>query len=337
MGKLDGLFIPSLNGRTNHTFELSRVPSSASFESSKKDQDSLLEHGTHQDATEHLNNIKLAPQRLAMSLSRISQQFHGWRAGALISSCIASVSLIINIAVVAWLVSRNAGVGVVEIFNGDCGKVQTMDIWVHLAINIISTLLLGGSNYCMQCLSAPTRLDIDLAHARGKWLDVGVPSTRNLFAIPRNKALLWWTLGFTSIPLHLMFVLLLIVSKRGLFNFRYNSAFYKSLSTNDYDIFVVEPGFLEGGSVNTTNIVVASNAIDPAIVQTDLTIPGRYERLDNTACINAYAIDFNSNRRNLVLVSSNSTLPETTLLHVEHYSYGASVRSGGGVYRPYGW
>lgn len=98
----------------------------------------------------------------------------------------------------------------------------------------------------------------------------------------------------------------------------------------------MDPGFLEGGSVNITNVVIAPSAIDPAIVQTDLAIPGRYERLNNTACINAYATDLNSDRRNLVLVSSNSTPAETTLLHVEHYSYANSVGPRG-LYRPYGW
>jgi hypothetical protein len=232
MGKPDGLSIPGLDGRISNTFELSPLPSSTSFQSSMKDQDPLLKHGTQQYENEHLDKTKLFPQRLTICFSRISGQFHGWRAGALISSCIAAVSLIINIAVVAWLGSRNAGLGVVEIFNGDCGKVQTMDIWVHLAINVISTLLLGGSNYCMQCLSAPTRSDIDRAHARGKWLDIGVPSTRNLFAIPWYKALLWWTLGFSSVPLHLMLVLLQSYERR--IWEAYSVAGTTQLSTNPY-------------------------------------------------------------------------------------------------------
>lgn len=110
------------------------------------------------------------------------------------------------------------------------------------------------------------------------------------------------------------------------------------MSTNDYDIFVVQRGFLEGGSANTTGVVGAtdSSSIDPAIIQADLAIPGRYERLDNSDCIKAYAVDINSDRRNLVLVSSNSTPAESTLLHVEHYTYGSSVGPRG-LYQPYGW
>lgn len=205
MGKPSHLSIPMPDRRVDHTIELSPLPSSTSFTSLRKDEDPLLESKTQRyDETEYSDTPRPFPRRLSVYFSRISHQFHGWRSGALISTCLAGVSLIVNVAVVAWLGSQNEGLGVVEIFNGDCGKVQTMDIWVHLAINIISTLLLGGSNYCMQCLSAPTRLDVDRAHAREKWLDIGVPSVRNLFAIPWYKALLWFVLGLTSIPLHLM-------------------------------------------------------------------------------------------------------------------------------------
>lgn len=210
MGKPDRLTIAtytSLSGQQDNTFELSPLTGSTSFASLRKDNDPLLNHGNQSKTTGTSDAPKAFPRTLRINFSSISRQFEGWRAGALISACVAAISLIINLAVVIWLGSRNSGFGVVEIFNGDCGKVQTIDIWVHLAINLISTLLLGGSNYCMQCLSAPTRLDIDRAHARGKWLDIGVPSTRNLSAIPKYKALMWLTLGLSSVPLHLMLVL----------------------------------------------------------------------------------------------------------------------------------
>lgn len=185
MGKPRHSSIPIPDGRVDHTFELSPLPSSTSFTSLRKDQDPLLKNKiARYDETEYSDNPRPFPRRLSVYFSRISQRFHGWRSGALISTCLAGVSLIVNVAVVAWLGSRNDGLGVVEIFNGDCGKVQTMDIWVHLAINIISTLLLGGSNYCIQCLSAPTRLDVDRAHSREKWLDIGVPSVSESFRHP---------------------------------------------------------------------------------------------------------------------------------------------------------
>lgn len=66
------------------------------------------------------------------------------------------------------------------LYDGHCDKVKRLDLWLHLFINVLSTLLLGASNYCMQCLAAPTREDIDKAHGQNGWMDVGVPSVRNL-------------------------------------------------------------------------------------------------------------------------------------------------------------
>lgn len=56
----------------------------------------------------------------------------------------------------------------------------------------------------MQCLSAPTRKEVDEAHAQGKWLDIGVPSVRNLTNIAKPRVAMWLGLGLTSLPLHLM-------------------------------------------------------------------------------------------------------------------------------------
>ncbi|KAF2112162.1 hypothetical protein BDV96DRAFT_581263 [Lophiotrema nucula] len=73
----------------------------------------------------------------------------------------------------------------------------------HVFINIMSTLLLSASNYTMQVLSAPTRTACVKAHRDNRWLDVGIPSFRNLGYITMKKRLLWALLFSSSIPLHL--------------------------------------------------------------------------------------------------------------------------------------
>lgn len=87
---------------------------------------------------------------------------------------------------------------------GECDDIKKLNFGIHLLINIGSTLLLGASNYCMQTVSAPIRHDIDMAHASGKWLQIGVPSLRNLRLIGRKRILVWLCLAATSIPLHLV-------------------------------------------------------------------------------------------------------------------------------------
>ena len=65
--------------------------------------------------------------------------------------------------------------------------------------------------YCpevtQQCLAAPTRSEIDAAHTRRQWMDIGIPSIRNLFRIKAER-MLWIAIGITSVLLHLgMFLL----------------------------------------------------------------------------------------------------------------------------------
>lgn len=74
----------------------------------------------------------------------------------------------------------------------------------HVLINILSTGLLASSNYCMQLLCAPTRDDVDVAHAQEQWLDIGILSVRNLQYASRRRLILWMILMISSIPLHLM-------------------------------------------------------------------------------------------------------------------------------------
>jgi hypothetical protein len=139
--------------------------------------------------------------------STYARWFSGWRTGAYTAAGLASCSLVINIVAVVWLSRHpNSDSNLVEVFSGSCNTVANMERWVHLAINAPSTLLLAGSNYCMQCLCAPNRGEIDKAHSRGRFLDIGVPSLRNFSSIASYKVVMWWLLGLSSIPLHLMHV-----------------------------------------------------------------------------------------------------------------------------------
>ncbi|OTA93633.1 hypothetical protein M434DRAFT_41031, partial [Hypoxylon sp. CO27-5] len=137
--------------------------------------------------------------------------------------------------------------GVGTIYKGDCNKVKTLNQWIHLLINFLGTGMLSASNYCMQLQVAPTRADIDRAHQaqahehnrahrEGQWLEIGVPSLRNLWYISNWRRLAWALLAFSSMPIHLM----------------YNSAVFQSLASNDYTIAVVKDSFVNGSSWSLT-------------------------------------------------------------------------------------
>ena len=58
-----------------------------------------------------------------------------------------------------------------------------------------------------------------------------------------------------------------------------------------------------------------------------------YERLDNAACIEAYAKDFITDRRTLVIIASNSSTEGGSLLGSDNYE----LSSPGTGWAPYNW
>ena len=128
-----------------------------------------------------------------------------YRVGARAAAFCASFALLLNFSIAIWLASKHGTSDpFFQVWQGDCTIASRLDTAIHLIINLLSTCLLSGSNYCMQCLTAPTRNEVDKAHRERIWLDIGVPSTRNLWHISRRKAVVWGLLLLSSLPLHLM-------------------------------------------------------------------------------------------------------------------------------------
>ena len=132
----------------------------------------------------------------------------GWRASSKLALACAVVVLVTNIGLAIGISTRGMAMGdaTFMVYAGSCTTTEMKDTWVHLALNIVATALLASSNYCMQLLSSPSRSEVDRAHAKRKWLDIGIPSVRNLSSLKKKKVILWWILGISSIPLHLMSV-----------------------------------------------------------------------------------------------------------------------------------
>jgi hypothetical protein len=115
------------------------------------------------------------------------------------------VVLIINIVIsIVGSVKYSTYEGVGTLYLGRCDVAKKLNMWFHFLINVLSTLLLGASHYSMQLLVAPTREEIDKAHQKGIWLDIGISSIRNLRYIEKKKAAVWFILGFSSTCLHLV-------------------------------------------------------------------------------------------------------------------------------------
>ncbi|CAN9081870.1 unnamed protein product [Alternaria alternata] len=70
---------------------------------------------------------------------------------------------------------------------------------LHLIVNAVSSAVLASSNFFSQVLSSPSRAEVDVSHARGRSLDVGVLSWRNALGLSPFKTVAWVALDQQSL------------------------------------------------------------------------------------------------------------------------------------------
>ena len=235
------------------------------------------------------------------------RKLEGHHFGVLCCALVAAVTFAVNLIFMIWAISGfevHNGLG--TLYDGNCKRTASLTFWIHLAINILSTLLLGASNYSMQCLSSPTRSEIDKAHSQGVWLDVGVPSVRNLRKLSGTRITLWWFLAVSSIPLHLL----------------YNSAVFSSLCTRKFDIFLVSNEFLNGApfGVDAGDVFFGEwydEAETPKPLKNRLQEyqknQGSLLRLENEKCQEVYTAQIIATNSDLLLISAYSNFTDSLL------------------------
>ena len=233
------------------------------------------------------------------------KKLEGYHFGVLCCAAVTAIVLIINLILTIWAVSSSGvqnGLGTLQ--DGSCKRTATLTFWAHLAINVLSTLLLGASNYSMQCLSSPTRREIDKAHGKGVWLDIGVPSVRNLRHLSITRVTLWWLLAISSIPLHLL----------------YNSAVFSTSCSNQYSAFLVSSEFLSGARFSFSfedSKGMASEIWDinhwTEVLEGYQKNQTSLERLSVETCLEVYTAQVLSSHSDVLLVSSYSNFTNSLL------------------------
>lgn len=134
-----------------------------------------------------------------------------WIKGVYICATISMAVLLVNVILIsiagglAEKHPQNRGFSVTQVlYEGSCTLTKRWNTALHLIINVLSTTIIGASNYCMQSLVAPNREEVDKSHAQKRWLDIGVPSVRNFSAVGRYRTILWFILLVTATPFHLL-------------------------------------------------------------------------------------------------------------------------------------
>ncbi|KAI1194267.1 hypothetical protein F5X97DRAFT_327717 [Nemania serpens] len=126
---------------------------------------------------------------------RITGSSTGWKRSARINCIILIITSLFMASFSAISVS-NAGLGIIPLFQSNCesAAISAVKLAFDLLINIACTLVIFNS---------PSREEIDVAHSKTSWLDIGVPSIRNVFATSNFKTWCWAALLITSIPFHI--------------------------------------------------------------------------------------------------------------------------------------
>ncbi|KAL3303890.1 hypothetical protein RB213_015994 [Colletotrichum asianum] len=235
---------------------------------------------------------------------------NSWRTTVSAGAVVASFVLIVNLGVLVW-VRRRFGVSM--------GFLPSSrdTLWPDLAINIMSTLLLGARNSCAQLLSSPSRRDIDIAHIKGKWLDVGVPSVRNLGHIVLARVFVGSViskLNPTTSGVSISGAFFSIVTmKAELTSLSYSPVIFSTLSSVDDQAALVTQHFLKEAASNDTELAKSVNAWSgPGTTNVwqlkEIQAPPEAEsltRLANPQYIQAYQNSLNeSSWKNLLLITS---------------------------------
>lgn len=280
--------------------------------------------GHTQQEAERLINIYSVPTEIkgqdpSMSRSE-AQSGSGWRLGVLLSFLGALAILVFNVTLTIWSIrTYGSREGIGTAFTGSCNVVNRWLLGLKVLINVLGTALLGASNYTSQCLSSPTRKDLDNAHLKGDWMDIGVTGLRNLSRIHWSRKATWCSLIISSIPVHLL----------------YNAIIFKSLDTQIYNVVVATPAFLRGPA-HSYGVGVGKNATDITAIEHIQTMfdddRSTFEHLSVRDCIQAYAQPTISGRSDVILIT-NSTLDTTssTVFYFQH------VNSFERDHLPYSW
>ncbi|KAF5652120.1 hypothetical protein F25303_3594 [Fusarium sp. NRRL 25303] len=234
------------------------------------------------------------------------KKLSGWRRTALYLTILASIlTVFLFTALIVSLHVVNGGgasiFGETAILSGSCDKISRANLWIHLAINVIGTGVLGSSNFFMQVLVAPTRQDVDRAHTSKRWVEIGVHSVHNFRFISKCRIFLWALFALTSIPLHLVF----------------NGSVLESKATNGFVAIMVSEDFLDDAIFTLPSVTTWSNytyarnsesAPNRTIRGIKSSLGGQsWERLGFQDCMRRYNdLDvLMLNHRHVVMVMSN--------------------------------
>ncbi|KAH8671271.1 hypothetical protein BX600DRAFT_496012 [Xylariales sp. PMI_506] len=165
------------------------------------------------DSTTHL-----APRGFIDEKKRggVRRSIYGWQGGVMLNAVLSFLVLLVTVVFFVILsVKSHTFSGTATIFSGSCVTTWKIDLGLRAVINVLSITLLAGGNYVFQVLSSPTRADITEAHCKMQWLDIGIPSIRNLLHISKKRSCLAIFVLLIPVVIHIIYNSVILTSQDG--------------------------------------------------------------------------------------------------------------------------
>jgi hypothetical protein len=293
------------------------------------DERSLIPHQESSTPEYRSDKVPKESEVSSPSLRKRRYRFKSWKVGVTTAAVMTTAVLLVNFLLTVWAsVKFGLDGGIGTVYEGACSTVSAWSFWLHILINGLSSMLLSASNYTMQCVTAPTRRECDRAHSRGDWLDVGVPSVRNLFRISWQRRTMWALLAFSSTPIHLL----------------YNSAVFKTLDDNNYSRLLIGRSFLETdyhqpsvkAIMNEMSVSNYSATTFSTLISNmhEAYLNSSFTNISTDECISTYATYYLSGHSDLLLIADDIN---DEILPVRPLDYTSESWESGSWEVPFGW
>lgn len=217
----------------------------------------------------------------------------GWRGGVLFNLVLAFLILVAAVVCFVLAVLRSKVLlGETTLFTGSCNAAANINMGLHVAINVFTITLLAGANYIFHVLSSPTRFELAKAHKSKQWLDIGIPSLRNLEHISGFRVPLATILLLTAVATQVI----------------YNSVIFIRQSGLDLDVLFVTESFLGGASFsNATDVNEGALSRLEIVALQDSATQNKLVNLTWSDCLQEFGGSFETTFDAVLVVTDNAT------------------------------
>lgn len=200
-----------LRGETPETLarkrEMEGNPHMPDFHNHSRNQQSCVADffPAHSRSGSRILDLEAMATNVSQRSGPLGKLMIGWRGGVSLNILLAIFILIANIVCLA-LAAANDQLKAQDtiISSGDCRRISAIDQAVQAICNVVGIFFIVGASYVTQVLVSPTREEVTKAHGKSRWLDIGIPSLRNMSAISVDRAILSAMIIFTAVASQVM-------------------------------------------------------------------------------------------------------------------------------------